>query len=809
MSKFPTLPPSGSVGVQDALTPPSSTLAPSVNATKAAVDNLQAQIDAGGAGVPAANSIANTQLVDVPTGTVKARVSAGTGDPEDVALATFKAALGLTKADVGLPAVENLAPADYPVSTAQAAALALKSDVGHTHDPAAVTGLAEFIRDTIAAALVPGANVTITVDDEADTITIASTGGGGGGGLGDGNYGDVTVSGSGAIITINSAAVTLTKMANLATGTVIGRTTAGTGVPEALTFAQVKTALGLVKADVGLGSVDNTSDADKPVSTAQQAALDGKAPVSHGHVEATISNSGFMTTAHVIKLNGVQSGATANSSDATLLNRANHTGSQAISTVTGLQAALDAKASADSPNFTGPMTSTGTSITTPFAMGAGNAIDVTRGLNTKSIIVDTTLTFSATPAANTWFTLHLINTSSSARLITIPGSFSVGRQTTVTSLTIPANGQIILGWYFTGSVYVLSGDSGARNNLSATTAPGASNDNTQGYAVGSMWVDAVANRVYFCTNASTGSAVWWGGSAGGGSWGSITGTLSDQTDLQTALNAKAGLIPVIEVVSGTSRTLTAADNGKILVFTNTGAISVALGTGFSGNGCTLAWNDSAGVITVNLTDVTVNGSSSALVLSNARGSLSLIPSGTNAFLAIGSIGELMAADISDSTANGRAILTAGDYAAMRSLLSLVIGSDVAAQSHVGSGGAAHANATTSVAGFLSAADKTKLDGLPAQGTTREITGAATLGAADVNVTVRFNSGSAAALTVPSDSTLGVTPGKATLAVFIQGAGVPTFTGSGATILGSPRSGLAQNDTILLNHTGIANTWSYA
>jgi hypothetical protein len=170
---------------------------------------------------------------------------------------------------------------------------------------------------------------------------------------------------------------------------------------------------------------------------------------------------------------------------------------------------------------------------------------------------------------------------------------------------------------------------------------------------------------------------------------------------------------------------------------------------------------------------------------------------------------LMAADISDSTANGRAILTAGDYAAMRSLLSLVIGSDVAAQSHVGSGGAAHANATTSVAGFLSAADKTKLDGLPAQGTTREITGAATRGAADVNVTVRFNSGSAAALTVPSDSTLGVTPGKATLAVFIQGAGVPTFTGSGATILGSPRSGLAQNDTILLNHTGIANTWSYA
>jgi hypothetical protein len=40
------------------------------------------------------------------------------------------------------------------------------------------------------------------------------------------------------------------------------------------TYAQLKTALGLAKADVGLGNVDNTSDASKPVSTATQAALD-------------------------------------------------------------------------------------------------------------------------------------------------------------------------------------------------------------------------------------------------------------------------------------------------------------------------------------------------------------------------------------------------------------------------------------------------------------------------------------------------------------------------------------------------------
>lgn len=33
---------------------------------------------------------------------------------------------------------------------------------------------------------------------------------------------------------------------------------------------------GTTKGDVGLSNVDNTSDANKPVSTAQQTALDGK-----------------------------------------------------------------------------------------------------------------------------------------------------------------------------------------------------------------------------------------------------------------------------------------------------------------------------------------------------------------------------------------------------------------------------------------------------------------------------------------------------------------------------------------------------
>jgi hypothetical protein len=59
--------------------------------------------------------------------------------------------------------------------------------------------------------------------------------------------------------------------------TIKGRVTAVTGDPEDMTGAQAKSVLALTKSDVGLGNVDNTSDANAPVSTAQQTALNLKA----------------------------------------------------------------------------------------------------------------------------------------------------------------------------------------------------------------------------------------------------------------------------------------------------------------------------------------------------------------------------------------------------------------------------------------------------------------------------------------------------------------------------------------------------
>lgn len=61
---------------------------------------------------------------------------------------------------------------------------------------------------------------------------------------------------------------------------------------------------------------------------------------------ATTGAAGSMSAADKTKLDGVATGATANATDAQLRDRATHTGEQAVSTVTGLQAALDAKLAA-------------------------------------------------------------------------------------------------------------------------------------------------------------------------------------------------------------------------------------------------------------------------------------------------------------------------------------------------------------------------------------------------------------------------------------------------------------------------------
>jgi hypothetical protein len=66
------------------------------------------------------------------------------------------------------------------------------------------------------------------------TLGIPQGAAGASGALSNGDYGDIVVSAAGATLTVDAGVITLAKMANLAEDTIIGRQSAGAGVPEAL-----------------------------------------------------------------------------------------------------------------------------------------------------------------------------------------------------------------------------------------------------------------------------------------------------------------------------------------------------------------------------------------------------------------------------------------------------------------------------------------------------------------------------------------------------------------------------------------------
>jgi len=74
------------------------------------------------------------------------------------------------------------------------------------------------------------------------------------------------IGGTVSVPIINNEAITNAKLANMPTNRIKGRANAGNGVVEDLTVPEVKSML-------SIDQVDNTSDADKPISTATATAL--------------------------------------------------------------------------------------------------------------------------------------------------------------------------------------------------------------------------------------------------------------------------------------------------------------------------------------------------------------------------------------------------------------------------------------------------------------------------------------------------------------------------------------------------------
>ncbi len=149
-----------------------------------------------------------------------------------------------------------------------------------TGKPATFPPDAEGVDDRVAAFLQAGTNITLTYDDAGNRLTINSTGGGGGG--------VTSVTGTAPVVSSGGATPAISMPA--ATASVSGHLTAADWTTfngkqafiasgsAAQYYRGDKTWANLDKAAVGLGNVDNTSDVNKPISTATQTALNGKEP---------------------------------------------------------------------------------------------------------------------------------------------------------------------------------------------------------------------------------------------------------------------------------------------------------------------------------------------------------------------------------------------------------------------------------------------------------------------------------------------------------------------------------------------------
>jgi hypothetical protein len=249
----------------------------------------------------ASNPAGYITLAEVPTSAVTS-VNTKVGD------------VVLDKSDIGLSNVDNTSDADKPISTATSSALSGKQDsLGFTPEDVVnkstdvLLGVSDVLYptqkavktyvDATVSAGAPDASTTVKglvklagdLGGTADSPTVPSLSNkvesalnlGSGQGIYD-SKDQQTLQFKSLVAGSN---VSLSSDAN----TITINSTGGGTAP----VTSVNTKVGdvvLDKTDIGLSNVDNTSDADKPISTATATALSGKANTVHTHVATDVTD---------------------------------------------------------------------------------------------------------------------------------------------------------------------------------------------------------------------------------------------------------------------------------------------------------------------------------------------------------------------------------------------------------------------------------------------------------------------------------------------------------------------------------------
>lgn len=303
------------------------------------------------------------------------------------------------------------------------------------------------------------------------------------------------------------------------------------------TYAQLKTALGLVKADVGLGNVDNTSDATKNAAA------------------VTLTNK-TLTSPVITTPTGIVKGDVG-------LGSVDNTADTAKPVSTAQQTALNLKANLASPTFTGTVTiPTGGSITAPTGLVKGDV-----GLGNVDNTADASKAFAGTQITSGTVPIARIPTGTTSATVplggVITGAGPTGDASHTLTLTYNAAGQLTAVAnnaiaIAESQVTNLTTDLAARMNALAPTA------------VKTTTYSAAANDFVPCDTASGGFTVTLPNAPADKTIVAIKHVIQGSTNVVTY--ACAGSDVINKTAGATSGTLTLLAQAVLLQYKASGAI---------------------------------------------------------------------------------------------------------------------------------------------------------------------------------------------------------------------------------------------
>ena len=341
------------------------------------------------------------------------------------------------------------------------------------------------------------------------------------------------------------------------------------------------TVSGITASMVGLGNADNTSDANKPVSTATQTALDAKASNSDVALKAPLASPTFTGTVAGITKSMVGLGNVDNTTDA----------GKPVSTAT--QTALDLKASNSDVALKAPLASptfTGTvSGITATMVGLGN-VDNTSDVTKNAATVTLTNKTLTSPVINSPTGIvkadvglsNVDNTSDAGKPVSTATQSALDAKASNSDVALKAP---LASPTFTGTV----------SGISKSMVGLANVDNTTDL----LKPVSTATQTALDLKANLASPTFTGITTVSGS---LTGGNAEASTL-------AGFSANINTQTGTSYTLTTADNGKIITLSNAGAITLTVPTLYAGFNCMIV-QTGAGQVTISASGVTINNRNS-------------------------------------------------------------------------------------------------------------------------------------------------------------------------------------------------------